>query len=75
MRQETLTRQQLYLRERSIFCLATSGLTKKEMAARLCISLETVKTHYKNIYQKLGVNSKATAIKLTKDRGYLNTGT
>ncbi|MEM5767796.1 MAG: LuxR C-terminal-related transcriptional regulator, partial [Bacillota bacterium] len=59
-------------REIDILSLAAIGLSRKEMAARLCISEETVKTHFKNVYQKLGVNSKLAAIKLARDRGYLS---
>ena len=58
-------------REISILELASEGLSRKEMAARLCISEETAKTHFKNIYQKLGVSSKVSAIKIAQDRGYL----
>lgn len=59
-------------REVDILSLAALGLTRKELAARLYISEETVKTHFKNIYQKLGVNSKVAAIKLAWNRGYLS---
>ncbi len=59
-------------REIDILSLAAIGLSRKEMAARLYISEETAKTHFKNIYQKLGVNSKVAAIKLARDRGYLS---
>lgn len=59
-------------REIDILSLAAMGLSRKEMAASLYISEETAKTHFKNIYQKLGVNSKVAAIKLARDRGYLS---
>ncbi|MEA4925967.1 MAG: LuxR C-terminal-related transcriptional regulator [Syntrophomonadaceae bacterium] len=58
-------------REIDILSLAAQGLSRKEVAARLYISEETVKTHFKNVYQKLGVNSKMAAIRLARDRGYL----
>lgn len=60
-------------RELELLSLAAQGLTRKELAARLYISEETVKTHFKNIYQKLGVNSRMAAIKLAQARGYLGT--
>jgi len=59
-------------REIDILSLAALGLSRRDMAARLYISEETVKTHFKNVYQKLGVNSKVAAIKLARDRGYLS---
>jgi len=59
-------------REINILSLAAIGLSRKEIADRLYISEETVKTHLKNIYQKLGVNSKMSAIKMARNRGYLS---
>ncbi len=59
-------------REMELLSLAAQGLSRKEVAARLYISEETAKTHFKNIYQKLGANSKMAAIKLARDRGYLS---
>lgn len=64
---------QLSQREIDILSLAAEGLSRKEMAARLYISEETVKSHFKNIYQKLGVNSKVSAIRIAQERGYLKT--
>ncbi|MEA4847191.1 MAG: LuxR C-terminal-related transcriptional regulator [Clostridiaceae bacterium] len=58
-------------REIDILSLAAMGLSRKETAARLYISDETAKKHFKNIYYKLGVSSKMAAIKLAQDRGYL----
>lgn len=59
-------------REINILSLAAVGLSRKEIAARLYIAEGTVKTHFKNIYQKLGVNSKMAAIKMAQNRGYLS---
>lgn len=60
-------------READILSLAAEGLGRKDIAVRLCISEETTKTHFKNIYRKLGVSSKISAIKIAQDRGYLKT--
>lgn len=60
-------------REIDILRLAAEGMSRKEIAARLYISAETAKTHFKNIYQKLGVSSKVSAIKIAQNRGYLVT--
>lgn len=62
---------QLSQREIDILSLAAEGLSRKEMSARLYISDETVKSHFKNIYQKLGVNSKISAVRIAQDRGYM----
>jgi len=44
-------------REREIFNLLLKGLSPKEIAYNLNISYDTVLTHQKNLYVKLGVNS------------------
>lgn len=46
-------------RERQIVALVLKGRTYKLIAAELHLSENTVKTHIKNIYSKLGVKSKA----------------
>ena len=38
------------------------GLANKDLAAELDISVNTVKFHLRNLYDKLGVNSRAQAI-------------
>lgn len=50
-------------REDQILQAVEAGLTNKEIAIRLDISLETVKSHIKNIYRKLEVNSRHLLIK------------
>ncbi|SEW39227.1 response regulator transcription factor [Chitinophaga arvensicola] len=50
-------------REAQVLRAVEEGLTNKEIAIRLSISLETVKSHIKNIYQKLEVNSRHLLIK------------
>nr|WP_319488548.1 LuxR C-terminal-related transcriptional regulator [uncultured Caproiciproducens sp.] len=58
-------------RELSVLSLAAEGLRRKEIAARLFISEGTVKTHYKNIYEKLEASGKVEAIKIAQARGYI----
>jgi DNA-binding CsgD family transcriptional regulator len=38
------------------------GLTAKEIAAHLAISIHTADTHTRNLYSKLGVRSRAAAV-------------
>jgi LuxR family maltose regulon positive regulatory protein len=52
----------LTFRELETLELLTQGLYNKEIADKLSISLEIVKTHLKNIYQKLGVSSRQQAV-------------
>lgn len=40
-----------------------NGFTYHEISDAMFISPHTVRTHLKNIYQKLGINSKAEAIR------------
>jgi LuxR family maltose regulon positive regulatory protein len=49
-------------RELDVLRLLTSSLTQPEIAAALYVSTNTVKTHVKRIYQKLGVTSRHAAI-------------
>jgi two-component system NarL family response regulator len=46
-------------REREVFFLASRGLKNTEIAARLYLSEKTIKTHLRNIYNKLSLASKA----------------
>lgn len=54
-------------REIQVLHLIAEGMTKKEIAEQLVVSLSTVKRHLENIYQKLDVNNKIAAIKSAKE--------
>ena len=58
-------------RELEVLHLVAAGLSNKEIAAKLFISLNTVKTHTKNINSKLGVNSRTRAVARAKELGLL----
>jgi DNA-binding NarL/FixJ family response regulator len=49
-------------REREILDLLTQGFRYKEIADQLNISVETVRTHVRNLYEKLHVQSRTEAI-------------
>jgi DNA-binding NarL/FixJ family response regulator len=56
-------------REIEVLTLITEGLNNSDIAERLSISMNTVKTHLKNIFQKLEVEDRtAAALKALKDR-------
>ena len=46
-------------RENEIAYLAAQGLSNKEIGKRLYISENTVKTHLKSVFRKLGINSRS----------------
>jgi RNA polymerase sigma factor (sigma-70 family) len=46
-------------REREVFFLASRGLKNAEIAEELYLSEKTIKTHLRNIYNKLNLTSKA----------------
>ncbi len=54
-------------REMEILSLIASGLKNKEIAATLFVSVNTVHYHTKNLYGKLGVNSRTQAITKAKE--------
>lgn len=49
-------------REAEILQLVRSGLSNKEIAGHLVVSTGTVRTHLKNIFEKLGVHSRTAAV-------------
>ena len=59
-------------REIEIFSLITEGLGNAEIADRLSISEKTVRNHVSNIFDKLGVWTRAQAIVFARDRGFNN---
>lgn len=57
--------QELSRREQEILEQLSKGYRYKEIADKLYVSLETVRTHIRNIYEKLQVNSRVDALKKT----------
>lgn len=58
-------------REREILALLADGLGNKQIAARLGISTNTVKTHLELLFEKIGVSSRAEAVAAGVKRGML----
>jgi LuxR family maltose regulon positive regulatory protein len=61
----------LSTRELDILKLITQDLTNQEIADKLFISLNTVKTHLKNIYLKLNTDSRTKAVAKAKKIGLI----
>jgi DNA-binding NarL/FixJ family response regulator len=60
-RRATRLAEQLTGREREVLALLARGLSGDEMATRLSISLNTVRTHIQNVLSKLEVHSRLEA--------------
>lgn len=58
-------------RELEILALMAQGLTNGEIAQQIFISAQTVKVHTRNIYGKLGVNSRRQAVTKARALGLL----
>ena len=58
-------------REQQVLVQASNGATDKEIAVALSISLNTVKTHIRNILSKLHVSTRREAAKAAKAKGIL----
>ncbi len=51
-------------RELEVLALLAAGQTNKQIAAAQSVSLNTVKFHLKNVFEKLGVHSRSQAVAL-----------
>ena len=58
-------------REWEILRLIDAGLSNREIAERLVLSLNTVTTHIKGLYGKLDVHSRTQAASRARDLGLL----
>lgn len=54
--------RRLSQREAEVLGLIARGLTTKEIGDRLSLTIETIRTYVKNIYEKLHVHSRAEAV-------------
>ena len=61
-------------RERQVLALMADGLGNADIAGRLQISEKTARNHASNLFDKLGVWSRAQAIVLARERGFNEPG-
>ena len=57
-------------REREVLALLSEGLDNAAIGDRLAISEKTVRNHISNVYDKLGVWSRAQAVVFARDHGF-----
>ena len=60
---------ELSTRELDVLGLLRGDLSGPEIARELVVSLNTVRTHTKNIYMKLGVNNRREAVRRAAELG------
>jgi LuxR family transcriptional regulator, maltose regulon positive regulatory protein len=58
-------------REQEVLLLVARGLTNQQIAARLVISIRTVKKHIENIHGKLGVQNRTQAVARARELGLI----
>lgn len=68
---DRIIRPTLTPRELDVLRLVSKGRSNKEMATAMFISEETVKSHMKGLFHKLGVHDRAEAVGTALQRGLL----
>jgi two-component system nitrate/nitrite response regulator NarL len=58
-------------REVQVLQLAADGSSGRQIAAELCLSPATVKSHFENIYAKLAVSDRAAAVAIGLRQGFI----
>jgi len=62
LNEKELNKLNLSRRELDVLELMATGLSNQEIAGRLFVSLNTIKTHTQNLFEKLDVNRRTQAI-------------
>jgi DNA-binding NarL/FixJ family response regulator len=71
-RRATQTQKSLSKREREIMELLSQGLTGEQVAEKLFLSPETIKTHIRNAMGKLEANTRVHAIAIALREGFIS---
>jgi DNA-binding NarL/FixJ family response regulator len=59
-------------REQEVLELVCQGLSNKQIAQRLYLSVRTIENHLRRIYQKLGIGSRTEAVVLAMQQGWID---
>ena len=66
--------KELTPREHEVLTLIAEGLTNREIADRLTISVKTVDRHRENIMRKLDLHSRVALVKYAIEKGLIQVG-
>jgi NarL family two-component system response regulator LiaR len=66
--------ERLTEREQEVLRLAAKGMTNREIARELVISVRTVQVHLSNVFGKMGVGSRTEAVLHALRKGWLTLG-
>lgn len=64
--------EDLSLREQEVLALLCEGLSNKQIAQELYLSVRTVENHLSNLYAKLEINSRTEAAVLALQQGWIS---
>jgi LuxR family maltose regulon positive regulatory protein len=63
--------EQLSDREREVLRFASAMLSTEEIAGSMYLSVNTIKTHFKSIFRKLGATRRGEAVRRAKKLGLI----
>jgi ATP/maltotriose-dependent transcriptional regulator MalT len=71
LNQDEVSRLRLSTRELEVLQLIAEGLSNQQIAGRLFVSLNTIKTHTSNLFLKMEVERRTQAIEMAKRLGLI----
>jgi LuxR family maltose regulon positive regulatory protein len=69
-----LVTESLTAKEREVLGHLEELLTTEEMAEKMFVSVNTIRTHVRSILRKLGVNRRNSAVRRARELGLLDRG-
>jgi two-component system, NarL family, response regulator LiaR len=69
--EQVMKKHNISPREYEVLCLIAEGLSNQEIAGRLFVSLNTIKTHSSNLFLKLDVKRRTQAVQRAQELGLL----
>jgi DNA-binding NarL/FixJ family response regulator len=69
--EQVMKKHHISPREYEVLCLIAEGLSNQEIAGKLFVSLNTIKTHSSNLFLKLGVKRRTQAVQKALELGLL----